>query len=154
MKCISICFSLLLAPTAAAATSINEVYDEQVHQLQLRGTPGTKRGQDWLKSNQSYLNGALQWDKTLKQKAEAYALKGLENCDFPNMTGVNGLITNGRGHKLSALPSTDSALQRWENKGVLGPYLASMTNVGCADALRKGTVERSGCWTGVCLYSK
>ena len=147
MKFISISFSLLLA-TTTAATSIND-FDEQVQQVQLRGTPGTKRGKEWLSANQAYINGSLDWDKTLKQKATAYAEQGANNnCQLPTITNQGMIGYQGWG----ALASPDTIFQSWESDPKINvKTLANTKKVGCGDA--KGSNGIMDCWVSACFFS-
>lgn len=164
MKFSSISFPLLLASAAAATSSINTEFDEQVHktqaQLQLRGNLNG-RSQEWLDASQSFVGSSLQWSHGLKQKAAEYAAQGAANgCVLPtgqlDPTVANKLVgANGNGIGLSALPATSAIYQQWESRGSLSGASA-MTKVGCGDAINKASTSNNnfGCYVSVCLYSK
>ena len=173
MKCIAIFFALLSSFPATTASPISDEFDKEAVQTHLRRAngvpvnslvervriPGTQRGKDWLSSNQSYINASLQWNPDLKEKAEAYALEGVnDNCRFPDITldrDVNGQLISGGKTKMSTLRSTEVIFQRLEKStNVNLNTLANMKEVGCSDALKKSLSGVTGCSMSICLYSR
>jgi hypothetical protein len=161
MKFNFITFPILLASIATAASISNE-FEEQVEQtktLQLRGT-ASERVQQWLVSNQSYINDSLEWSHALKQKAGAYAAEGAASgtCTFPDIVldnTVNGnLVSLGSGTHMTSLPATDDIFQGWEDNSKINlQNFSNMKTVGCSDALNKAGNGKMGCYVSVCLYS-
>lgn len=162
MKFTALYFPLLLASTAAAAT-INDEFEEQVHQskteLKLRGAM-SDRSQEWLDANLVYINDSLKWAHALKQTATEYAKESASGdaCEFPQITldnTVHGqLVSVGMGTNMNTLPEIDQIFQGWEDStNVDLATLANMKKVGCGDALNAASGGKMGCFVSVCLYS-
>ena len=162
MKFIGINFSLLLASTIAAGpidTEFNEQVNQSKAQLKLRGGM-SGRSQDWLDSNQLYINDSLKWSHALKQTATNYAVDGAKGdaCAFPQITLTNTvhgqLVSVGMGTNMATLPETGEIFQGWEaSSNVDLNSLANMKKVGCGDALNAASGGKMGCYVSVCLYS-
>lgn len=162
MKFTAVYFPLLLASTAAAST-INDEFEEQVHQskteLKLRGAM-SDRSQQWLDANLVYINDSLVWAHGLKKTATQYAKESASGdaCEFPQITfdeTVHGqLVSVGMWPNMNTLPDVDSIFQGWEDSTSVDlTTLANMKKVGCGDALNAASGDKMGCFVSVCLYS-
>jgi hypothetical protein len=149
---------------AAAATSTE--FEEQVLETKLRGTPGTKRGKEWLAAHRSYVDKSLDWSADLKKLADSFTAESAKNNCLPPsqaqlVPSLRAMCPTGNkvcfwqwatpweaGPGLSALPSPDEIFQRPNM-----PKHQGFQQVGCSDCLIAASSNREyGYTSSVCLY--